>query len=96
MLGLKAKYPEIQVYFENHLELHSDKWAAAYRQGVFTAGINSTQRGEGMNATLKQTLKRNGRLMTVLSALNDQLTEQAKKAEVHEAVGKMLNPYPAK
>ena len=85
---LKAAYPEVVPYFTNHLDLHHEKWAAAFRQGVFTAGINSTQRGEGMNARVKATLKSKGRLMTVLGAIDDQLTNQKKTAETREAISK--------
>ena len=88
---LKADFPEIVPYFNNHLDLHEEKWAAAFREGVFTAGMNSTQRGEGMNARLKATLKSSGRLMAVLGAIDDQLTDQKKAAETREAVGKCIN-----
>ena len=87
---LKETYPEVKTYFAKHLDLHYEKWAAAFRQDVFTAGIRSTQRGESMNNSLKKCLERKGRLVTVLNAINEQLTEQDIEAQSREAIGAMI------
>ena len=94
MNQLKADYPEITPYFARHLDLHCEKWAGAFRHNVFTAGMNSTQRREAMSTTLKKTLQRKGRLMTVLTAVNSQLNDQAKTAQSREAIGAIRNKCP--
>ena len=46
---LGVDYPQTTEYFKNSgLDSNIEKWASAFKSGVFRAGVNSTQRGEGM------------------------------------------------
>jgi hypothetical protein len=59
---LKEEYPEIKGYCHKQLDSHKEKWAVAYREQMFTAGVLSTQRAESMNRHVKTLVTSRGRL----------------------------------
>ena len=89
---LKQDYPKTVEYFKNSsLDSNTEKWAAAYKSETFRAGINSTQRGEGMNASLKSMLDRRGRLLQILIAIDNRMLKEEKEANSRERVGAHLS-----
>ena len=60
---LNASVPQWAVKYLDSLLVIKDQWAHCYRVGLFTAGINSTQRVEGAIGAAKKELDKKGSLM---------------------------------
>lgn len=78
---LKLDYPEAIAYLDDQLTPHAHLWAECYLQ-TFTAGCQSTQRGEGANRYIKKHCRKNSPLRKiVLETLESAKMESAKLSE---------------
>jgi hypothetical protein len=100
---LKVDFPEAVAYLDDQLTNNSELWAECHLQ-TFTAGCQSTQRGEGANRYIKKHCRRNSPLRKiVLETMEHMKMEKATLAEktakeplnMREAVGTAKQLLPA-
>lgn len=79
--NLKSDYPESARYLDDQLTSHAHLWAECHLQ-TFTAGCQSTQRGEGANRYIKKNCRKNSPLQKiVMESLESAKMESAKLTE---------------
>ncbi|CAG8725183.1 9737_t:CDS:2, partial [Cetraspora pellucida] len=83
-------FPKAHRYAIETLYPTRHSWAVCYTQTRFTAGIQSTQRVEGINAIIKREVSHSSTLLHLIDAIQNRLDEEARYARISEQ--KNMNP----
>ncbi|CAG8676923.1 7231_t:CDS:2, partial [Cetraspora pellucida] len=83
-------FPKASRYALETLYSTRCSWAICYTQTRFTAGIQSTQRVEGMNAIIKKEVSHSSTLLHLIDAIQNRLDEEARYARISKQ--KNTNP----
>ncbi|CAG8693801.1 14858_t:CDS:2 [Gigaspora rosea] len=70
---LLAKFPDSAAYLNRALFNEKKHWALCYTSKVFTAGMQSTQRVEGQNAIIKNSVNGNTSLINLSKHIDEQI-----------------------
>jgi hypothetical protein len=81
---LLEKFPLAKDYLLRVLWPSKKSWARCYLRKIFTAGIESTSRVEGMNAIIKKTVRSNSTLCHLVDSLSERLTSELQWKRFHE------------
>lgn len=74
--NLIEKYSSTKDYLMRALYPNRQAWARAFTSKIFTAGIQTTSRVEGLNNIIKRELKTNSTLCDLISVLNTRLENE--------------------
>ncbi|CAB4460955.1 unnamed protein product [Rhizophagus irregularis] len=83
-LFLLENFPLAKDYLLRVLWPSNKSWARCYLKQIFTAGIESTSRVEGMNAIIKKTVRSNSTLCQLVDQLSEQLISEIQWERFHE------------
>lgn len=80
---LLENFPLAKDYLLRVLWPTNKSWARCYLRQIFTAGIESTSRVEGMNGIIKRTLRSNSTLCQLVECLSERLVSETQKERFH-------------
>ncbi|CAB4489544.1 unnamed protein product [Rhizophagus irregularis] len=81
---LIENFPLAKDYLLRVLWPSNKSWARCYLKQIFTAGIESTSRVEGMNAIIKKTVRSNSTLCQLVDQLSERLISEIQWGRFHE------------
>ncbi|CAB4473076.1 unnamed protein product [Rhizophagus irregularis] len=81
---LIENFPLAKDYLLRVLWPSNKSWARCYLKQIFTAGIESTSRVEGMNAIIKKTIRSNSTLCQLVDQLSERLISEIQWGRFHE------------
>ncbi|CAB5396326.1 unnamed protein product [Rhizophagus irregularis] len=84
LCGLLENFPLAKDYLLRVLWPSNKSWARCYLKQIFTAGIESTSRVEGMNAIIKKTVRSNSTLCQLVDQLSEHLFQKFNGERFHE------------
>lgn len=76
---LMDKFPNCNDYLHNQMYLTRHSWARAFTNRIFTAGIQSTQRVESINAIVHKVVNSSSTMLEVVEALDSQMQKEETK-----------------
>ncbi|CAB5183793.1 unnamed protein product [Rhizophagus irregularis] len=82
--SLLENFPLAKDYLLRVLWPSNKSWARCYLKQIFTAGIESTSRVEGMNAIIKKTVRSNSTLCQLVDQLSERLISEIQWGRFHE------------
>ncbi|PKY62133.1 hypothetical protein RhiirA4_488071 [Rhizophagus irregularis] len=82
--SLLENFPLAKDYLLRVLWPSNKSWARCYLKQIFTAGIESTSRVEGMNAIIKKTVRSNSTLYQLVDQLSERLISEIQWGRFHE------------
>jgi hypothetical protein len=74
---LTEKYPNVKDYLMRALYPSRQAWARTFTSKIFTAGIQTTSRVEGLNSIVKRLLTSSSSLCDLVDALDARLQDEA-------------------
>jgi hypothetical protein len=74
---LLVDYPEATNYLMHHIDPRKTTWAKAFTGRVFTAGITSTQRSEGINGIIKEAVNNHTSLNELFKVICDRVCHES-------------------
>ncbi|CAG8765971.1 6310_t:CDS:2, partial [Gigaspora rosea] len=77
---LKDKYPNAHDYLVNFLYLTRQSWACSYVNRIFTAGMQSTQRVESLNALIHKKVSSSSSMTDAIRAIDSRMQKEALNA----------------
>ncbi|CAG8791125.1 9558_t:CDS:10, partial [Cetraspora pellucida] len=78
--ALIEKYPNAQDYLHNTLYSTRQSWACAFVNRIFTAGMQSTQRVESINALIHKEVSSSSSMTDVVEAIDSRMQREALNA----------------